>query len=1051
MGIPGLEQLLSRRNPQHRILTVAGGPGTGKSLLCLHAAAEYLRSHADASVIYISTDYTSEQAEDSLKNFALDKPKKRLDALKKAYYIDPNYQPAMNTSINFRKAAISDEAQRIKVLMEKRNTIVYLDLQTVTVGDEWYFVNSLINYVSSNAKPTLIIVDAVEGLEAFTDGKDGFGEMQSRRSRVHQLVTSVRKSESLALILVIEDEDATFPEPEEFLTDVDIKLSSVEDEAHYLHRYIELVKVRSYPHARGRHELKFCGESGTSTGVVSNVDEPKVVIPGNDGTPPLRVIPSLHSWNSNYAAISADVSTPAQIPSFRLRLIDNLLGRLPSDLKLPTQTGWSLTLLVGDPGTCKSQLARAFMAAAIQPDGEPPANDNYLVEGAVIYLTTDLTDRKIAIGQLSDHVAHRVYGERYESHQRDPIVDSVTQSDLIKVRRIGARNISSSMFIEIVRKHLLWAKSRFNENKPVRLVIDDWRALLETHPALLNDTRLLPTLRDLLMSEQVHALFVCTQSGSPYSEKVESFERSLKDIDSHQLLFWNVPFLGERRIAVTTLRERRSTHSPEIYTIKPRSNGCDAIEVTRELSLFKDIEIGNKQPSRVELDLKLNEANRKRYRYSSKVRRLLSEICPVVERQKKYYRDYDSRATHPDVFDDQPSETSIILEVDEFWSPKHKGLLNLADYLTGPEDASTDDPYASFRSLQELKRWKFFTEEGIKFPSEDDARQADRIPYYWDFGFLVVSDDAYELKEFIRTPPEPLQWPKFLEDFVPYPNQTLSLGNTSLENLVCLFLEIWFSELDNYPPLKDAIAEIKTRSWVQPGTVDLKSILQNPDGKLATFRAANLFAFATKGLAIDSRRKLVFRKGFTTVATRHFFSTLANVDGSTVFCPLPGNYSVRGDWFLATTKGSRSWLLAERVFDILSSRTQSLTRMIDGVGLPVRDVVEVASMDDLLLFPNTNTTYERFKKMGKSEVRNWLWRSSIKDYPRIAYFFRNWVARLISTRDNWAILKHVSDFQSLNACNSVGSAPFFTKMIDLLISAIQANEVDARHSTDAPQ
>jgi hypothetical protein len=125
--------------------------------------------------------------------------------------------------------------------------------------------------------------------------------------------------------------------------------------------------------------------------------------------------------------------------------------------------------------------------------------------------------------------------------------------------------------------------------------------------------------------------------------------------------------------------------------------------------------------------------------------------------------------------------------------------------------------------------------------------------------------------------------------------------------------------------------------------------------------------------------------------------------------------------------------------------------MIDGVGLPVRDVVEVASMDDLLLFPNTNTTYERFKKMGKSEVRNWLWRSSIKDYPRIAYFFRNWVARLISTRDNWAILKHVSDFQSLNACNSVGSAPFFTKMIDLLISAIQANEVDARHSTDAPQ
>lgn len=1041
MGIPGLEQLLGRDNPQHRILTVAGGPGTGKSLLCLHAAAEYLRSHADASVIYISTDYTAEQARDSLGNFALLQPEDRLNALRTAYYIDHNYCPAQNPTIHFLPAAFSNELQRIEQLMESPNTIVYLDLQTVTVGDEWYFVNSLINYVSSDAKPTLIIVDAVEGLEAFTDGKDGFGEMQSRRSRVHQLVTSVRKSESLALILVIEDEDATFPEPEEFLTDVDIKLSNVEDEAHYLHRYIELVKVRSYPHARGRHELKVCGKSGTSTGIVSNVDEPKVAIPGYEAILHLRVIPSLHSWNSNYAAFSADVSTPAQIPSFRLRLIDNLLGRLPSDLKEPTQAGWSLTLLVGDPGTCKSQLARAFMAAAIQHNGEPPTNDDYSVEGPVIYLTTDLTDRKIAISQLSDHVAHRVYPAGYSETRKTAIEESVTTKDLIKVRRIGARNISSSRFIEIVRKHLDWAKSK-DSGKPVRLVIDDWRALLETHPALLNDTRLLPTLRDLLMSEQVHALFVCTQSGSPYSEKVESFERSLKDIDSHQLLFWNVPFLGERRIAVTTLRERRSTHSPEIYTIKPRSNPCDGIEVTRELSLFKDIEIGNKQPSRVELDLKLNEANRKRYRYSSKVRRLLSEICPVVERQKKYYRDYDSRATHPDVFDDQPSETSIILEVDEFWSPKHKGLLNLADYLTGPEDASTDDPYASFRSPHALKRWQFFTEEGIKFTTENDARQADRIPYYWDFGFLVVSDDAYDLKEFIEKSAKALQWGEFLGKFVPYPNQTLSLGNTSLENLVCLFLEIWFSELDRCPPLKDAIEEIKNRAWVKPGTVDLKAILQNPEGQLATFRAANLFAFATKGLAIDSRRKLVFRKGFTTVATRHFFSTLANVDGSTVFCPLPGNYSVRGDWFLATTKGSRSWLLAERVFDILSSRTQSLTRMIDGVGLPVREVVKDASMDDLLLFPNTNMTYKRFKEMGKSNGRNWLWRSSIKDYPRIAYFFRNWVARLISTRDKWTILKDVDNFSNLYAITDKDIGSFFTTMISLLDSAISANEVD---------
>jgi hypothetical protein len=266
-----------------------------------------------------------------------------------------------------------------------------------------------------------------------------------------------------------------------------------------------------------------------------------------------------------------------------------------------------------------------------------------------------------------------------------------------------------------------------------------------------------------------------------------------------------------------------------------------------------------------------------------------------------------------------------------------------------------------------------------------------------------------------------------------------------------LYLEIWFSELDKDESIGQDIVSVRSRSWVQTGTVDLKAILQKPQGKLATFRAANLFAFATKGLAVDSRRKLVFRQGFTTVATRHFFSTLANVDGSTVFCPLPGSYSVRGDWFLATTKGSRSWLLAERVFDILSSRTQSLTRMIDGVGLPVREVVEGASMDDLLLFPNTNVTYQRFKEMGKSGVRNWLWRSSIKDYPRIAYFFRNWVARLISTRDKWAILNGVADFGKLDAIEDKDIDSIFTTMINLLVSAISANEVGQPGHADVPQ
>ena len=83
----------------------------------------------------------------------------------------------------------------------------------------------------------------------------------------------------------------------------------------------------------------------------------------------------------------------------------------------------------------------------------------------------------------------------------------------------------------------------------------------------------------------------------------------------------------------------------------------------------------------------------------------------------------------------------------------------------------------------------------------------------------------------------------------------------------------------------------------------------------------------------------------SAVATRQWYKTasatvnLYSASDPPVCTQLPGKYSVRGDWFLAVSKNSRSLRLAHRAIDILGSRRANITRLQMGVGLPVRDIL----------------------------------------------------------------------------------------------------------------
>jgi hypothetical protein len=79
------------------------------------------------------------------------------------------------------------------------------------------------------------------------------------------------------------------------------------------------------------------------------------------------------------------------------------------------------------------------------------------------------------------------------------------------------------------------------------------------------------------------------------------------------------------------------------------------------------------------------------------------------------------------------------------------------------------------------------------------------------------------------------------------------------------------------------------------------------------------------------------------IASRHWYSTAtasmaAGDSRGRVVAGLPGNFSTRGDWFLAIARGSRSPRLGERAIDILCSKRGNVTRLQHGQGLPVRDL-----------------------------------------------------------------------------------------------------------------
>jgi hypothetical protein len=365
------------------------------------------------------------------------------------------------------------------------------------------------------------------------------------------------------------------------------------------------------------------------------------------------------------------------------------------------------------------------------------------------------------------------------------------------------------------------------------------------------------------------------------------------------------------------------------------------------------------------------------------------------------------------------------------------------------------------------------------------THDVDRVPFTWDFGFLLCDverwssaakqapktvgkvwkglpmawghvDGGADSKANHKAKPRPT-WREFFgackevadvwskKSASRYPPFDVCLHNS--ESFSCLILEVWMSEIlilagKRPSECKPESVEqwsnaISIRDWAHTGCG--RRLLEDPVGlpegiaKYAFFRTwlllADILDLDGFGSAAKPFEPVVREANPAAVASRYWYKTACAAQQKPdarvmIAAGLPGSFSVRGDWFLGVTRGSRSLRLADRALDFLSSRRANFERMQMGVGLPTRKIALDMDEDNLRVFlkgprrpensqpytthgdgqaehkeewPQTNVSYGSVRRLGGGDKKGgfrWLWRSAFEDYDQLNVIWQKSLVRM---------------------------------------------------------
>ena len=699
-------------------------------------------------------------------------------------------------------------------------------------------------------------------------------------------------------------------------------------------------------------------------------------------------------------------------------------------------------------------------------------------------------------------------------------------------RRLEIHDLSSAVLIHIVQRAIDEAHNVLDGNKlpkkaggraerswGIRVVIDDFSILKDTYVEISEEPLLLRFLVFYLGQEGVTTLLIDTQPGRPDTTVASSLDSELRSLVDNRIYTWRFPFYGEDRVAVAVIPPV-SPDSPA--AIRELRRGIKAgtgpeilpLVVDPHFEMYSGIEKGEPQPIPLEIwlfeELPAFESyiEQENLRYSDLFTPLPTTgwgnpgkiIASVPGNDYDKFRDrcYLQRDTRLD--------HTLVFQVDEFWMVPPPGLrragtyrpqwayLNAATAVKKSEEEWERewavDPFRLFQrtALDEEedgnrvkvgtwhRRRKEFVCHGYRIDEDmsDGAKEAvDRVPFMWDFGFLLcraalweeseaeltifnerpkgggkkerfksVRDVWENLPKAVKGEPrrggERPSWRCFLEAcYQLAKEQTYSRSRpvsafdvhvSASQALSCLILEVWASEIFRKGGTSERLAlkeQVAERRWERGANSEglIQWLQRYP---LELFKAWLLLieVLDIQGLtrAVKEGNIRTREPDPMTVAVRHWYKTASlsvqkfSPDDPVVPVGLPGNFSVRGDWFLAVAGGSRSGRLADRAIDLLSSRRANFTRLKQGLGLPTRRLVTEELRTCLVTLDygkdvpqdrprrESRVWYDNLIKIGgplkdsqgfEPKDFHWFWRSGLANYHLQAKVWQDWLCQMV--------------------------------------------------------
>lgn len=797
-GIPDLDCLLGRgRNESEPGISysegetlsicIYGPDGSGKSVLALHLASRYVVRHQEAAVLYFSEDLVSERAKEMYEDFGLDLPKSRCEALR----IPP---PPFDLDL-----APMDEAGD-----GSPGLVSFVDLRMRSAGDDWAFLLKRIAKLPRSAEggPACVVIDNVDALQLVNAGVDQFGEQRSRWNRVDQLMNLARGR--CHVVLLSGEPGPGQVLDEQYASDFVLKLFSEKMQVGYERRMMKVEKARGQVNVGGYHSFVIRPGEMMTTGYQENPDVPRVTIMRNGSEVKLAHIRVYHSLDYTYSRYQRHPYrgyVPGVSKGVRFCGLKSLNDLLPPDdlgdeLSEGSVRGGAVCALVGPRQTHKGHLVSSFEAGALEVavrsvgqawdairrlagildelEAERTATDENLARAyfdyraaaealvrrepgpVLVHLPTadeeswqvaariaewidlpgarEIEGRKVWTRSQLAHIEARVICRRLEIQANSP------ESLYAMIRDCVDRGLRLAFGLDWSDE--ITDKLRKEAGERVAVAIGDWSHIEERQPEVAKNTQILPLLMFHLRRQGVTTLM--TESRSDTSGLPSVFQNASRLAqDADQVIYtWRVP--GDSRTAITAAPQRQPDGRALVRELRRRTDG-GLLVVDAALERYEGFESGRPRP--VKLQLRLLGQTPAQVRYVKEIACLLRELsygedvdAPLVESAQGL--EYDLLRDVTELIGGERLSSTHLVMLDEFWTAK-RSLLSLKNYMQGPPPM--DSASASFFDEDGGRAGTFMTALGKadQDPFRLNEREPNRVPFVWDYGFLLVRPDAW--------------------------------------------------------------------------------------------------------------------------------------------------------------------------------------------------------------------------------------------------------------------------------------------------------------------